>query len=176
MEKLSNQQKRYLIDLAKECYLLAFKIRVAEGDPYIPVKNENQYLTDSCYNISSLIYYIANEKFKIPDDMNEVYDCLFTDGSFQTQHFVNRIYGDFIDASIEQFNFRLSEPKYSPYNDNSAYYFNPKRVNPMNAKAIQYEMDAYGQKDYVELLKNHKGENQKWQKRFLQRIFGRNRQ
>lgn len=168
MDKLSIEQKKYLIKMAKENYLSAFKVRLV-NDPWLATQKEEKYLLDSCHNISSLIYYIAKKKYNISDTHNEIIECIFTDEDFHTHHFINRIYGEFIDASIEQFNYRISQPKYSPYDDNCKYYNEITVSKPLNESAIEYEMDFYYSKSRFESKKEN--EQTKERKSIFQKIL-----
>lgn len=148
MTGLSIEQKEYMIQMAIKSYEIALAERQQQVDAYYKALSG---LSESCANISSLIHFIAKRKYNVPDEGNEVYYCLFTFGESphrrQYSHYVNRIFGEFIDASIEQFNLR--DFTFSPYECNEKYYASLEKVAPVFDEAgIKEEIAAFETLDF----------------------------
>jgi len=157
MDMLTNKQKKQLIEGAIRAYKLALPTRVSNGD-IVARDQQSSYLNESCVNISSLIHYIAKEELKVPDEENKVYTGLFKpQGCGGVSHTINRIYGEIIDASIEQFNYNLNlSQKFSPYEACESYYVDMKQTIPMSVQGIKEEIEMY---HMFILPENHKQSN-----------------
>ena len=104
-------------------------------------------MKESCQVISTLIHYIAKQVFSVPDENNLVYECLFVFGSENNKHcfphFVNFIAGEYIDASIEQFNTNKINVSFSPYTDNAQCYTKLEKREPVVYTGIEDLIDIY---------------------------------
>lgn len=110
-------------------------------------------LKGNCYPISSLIYHVLKEEYKIPDQDNKVCDCVFIlDEGIKAgrPHTINKVYGEYIDASIEQFN--VGDLVFDPYKNNKKHYKYIKEVEPLVFDVIKEEYEIYIGKEAVQYL------------------------
>ncbi|ATP40688.1 hypothetical protein CSE16_11870 [Solibacillus sp. R5-41] len=147
MKSLTVEQKADLVDIAKMSYKLALEARIEKGDLFAIHDSRVHYLNESCYRISSLIYHIVKKEHGISDENNKVHHCLIQFGEgLNTRvysHFINEVCGEYIDASIEQFNGRRSDLVLSPYENNEQYYKEVEEEKPLVTNAIRDEIEAY---------------------------------
>jgi len=144
MKPLDETQIRTVIENAIKAYEQSLLVRKDNGDPYV-IEQLRSKLYDSCMNVSSLIHHILKKDYGVLDDDNVVATGLFVPpGSSGVSHTVNIVYGQIIDATIEQFNYR---PKlgvgFTPYEINTDYYIGLEEVEPMNVTALEQELDSY---------------------------------
>lgn len=161
MKSLTQEQIKYIIDIAKKSYEIALLERQQNGDSFAVDKFG---LIESCREISSLVHYIVKDKYGISDENNKVFHCIFTfdegKGVHQYSHFINNVNGIFIDASIEQFNSYGTNITFSPYNSNKEYYIDLNEEEPLNEVVIREEIEAYGTLDYgLERIKSMNQQN-----------------
>lgn len=146
MNRLTVEQKKYLIDIAKKSYLLAIDERKSNIDPFIILESRTHPLNESCYKISSLIYHIVKKEYGISDEDNKVYHCVikFDEGTnaFAYSHYVNKVCGEYVDASIEQFNNKVNV-FLSSYENYEQYYQEIEESKPLNLNGIEEEIEAY---------------------------------
>ncbi|WP_419961149.1 hypothetical protein [Psychrobacillus sp. BM2] len=147
MGSLTAEQKKELIVIAEKSYLLAVKVRRENGDSFDVYGSKGHPLKDSCYNVSSLIYHIVKNEYGLTNEDNKVYDCLIVLGegtsTYTNSHYINKVCGEYIDASIGQFNDQISDLELSPYDNNEQYYKEIKEKEPLDTDAIREEIDAY---------------------------------
>lgn len=128
MNKLTLEQKKDIIDKARDTYKILIQRKLNEGNEWALLfqdKNpgENIYF-QSCMTISNLIYYVVKTQFGLSGDENQIIDCIFEANEFRGEHSYNLVCGEVIDATIDQFNKRTSM-NFSIYQDNSSYYKYP---------------------------------------------------
>lgn len=143
MKSLTLEEKRYLIESAKEIYRQALIERQMCGDPFALDININNYLHESCYNISNLINYMAQKEYGIIGEDNIIYNGEFKSNGYTYSHTINFICGEYIDGSIEQFNDRIKgDIAFSPYLDNSKCYHRME-IQDINTQMIKEEIEIY---------------------------------
>lgn len=143
VSKISINQKLELIENSKEIYKVAIEHKKASGDfKNEKLLNEN-YLKESCRIVSSIIFYSAKIVYGVEDRNNKVLHCEVRYGinGFKASHYLNYINGEYIDASIEQFNYNSEGLLFSADADNSKYYHDIEEVEPLEECALKQELD-----------------------------------
>ncbi|WP_312061088.1 hypothetical protein [Anaerotignum sp.] len=140
---LSDEEIKNIVDTAKTTYKKAREIRKGEGDIIaLYESSDDNFLKEGCQNVSNFIYYLAKDKYKVPDEENKILCGTIRFNGFTYSHFINNIYGRNIDASIEQFNVEPRNPKFSPYESYNDIYFEMIPQGFCEA-LIKHEIDLY---------------------------------
>lgn len=146
---LTEEQKKEIVDTAKRIYKKAWEKRRDEGDLVALYEtSHDNYLKESCTHISNFICYLAKEKYQVPDDSNEILGGLISFNGYTNSHFINRIYGEHIDASIEQFNVHSSKPDFSPYESYDGIYKDMEKEE-FSSSLIEYEINIHEDEECV---------------------------
>jgi hypothetical protein len=152
MEKLTLEQKKYIIDTARKAYEIVFKKKLEEGDFWTKqiyykenTCGENIYF-EACVTVSSLIHHIINVKFGLSDSENQIIDCTFSANGCRYTHTYNLVCGEPIDATIDQFKNR-TRIDFSIYENNSQYYENNTPSELYSETGIQREIAAFNTLD-----------------------------
>ncbi|MFF5994839.1 hypothetical protein AAGS61_08750 [Lysinibacillus sp. KU-BSD001] len=152
MEKLTLEQKKYIIDIARKAYKIVFEKKLKENDFWTHqiYFKENSYQEniyfEACVNVSSLIHYIIKVKFGLSDNENQIIDCTFSANGYRYNHTYNLVYGEPIDATIDQFKNR-THINFSIYENNNQYYENNTPSNCYSEDGIQREIAAFNTLD-----------------------------
>ncbi|MEC0106774.1 hypothetical protein P4H27_07460 [Paenibacillus taichungensis] len=148
MEKLTLEQKKYVIDTARKSFRIVFNEKLKEGDIWTQqtyyeanTRRENIYY-EACVTVSSLIHHIMNVKFGLTGSENQVIECTFSANGYQYAHTYNLVCDEPIDATIDQFNNRTNMD-FSIYENNSQYYENNSPSEPFSEIGIQREVAIF---------------------------------
>ena len=145
----TDDQKSFLINTAQELYRLNFPTRLA-NDPYAQEIDINTF-KEACQEMSILVHYLAKEEYKIPDENNKVYHCLFVYNGKTSSHYFNKIYDRIVDSTIMQFE------DLSPYDNHDNCYTQLEEIiiNNENYKTVQNEIDSYETRKFLQCYKNN---------------------
>jgi hypothetical protein len=134
MKELTDEQKKELIEIAQELYRELFRHRL-NIDPYAR-EIDIQNFKEACSDMSQLVHYLAKKKYKVPDEDNLIYHCIFCHNGFSRSHMFNKIYNRIVDSTIMQFD------NLSPYDNNDKCYTD-LRLTEHGYGGIASEIELY---------------------------------
>ena len=147
MTELTSEQTKYLIEKSQSTYLSVMKnatIAFRLNPDYHTYRKSSPF-KESCRVLSWFIHYLAKNELNVPDKDNEIYQCEFihAPGTFShgAHHFLNRIYGKYVDSSIVQFN--AKRYTFSPYADNTKHYAKVEKIEFNSYESIREMIDYY---------------------------------
>lgn len=168
-DNLTNEQKRYLIDVSQELYRKFLSVRRDE-DPIASEVDPNT-LKEACKDMSMLVHYIAKNEYNIDDTDNKVFHCRFRYDGKSYSHYFNKINGIIVDSTVMQFG------NFSPYETCDNNYYTEQEEVDVCYNTIKNEIDGYevrqllkpNQRDKQE--KNDDNIKNKWFKNILRKLF-----